>query len=582
MKKFVIKIVSLLCCLAMLAGMTAACDQPNSNETKPNTDATTPSGTAPECYFEALDQRASNDGRIIVSYDVTADVADDYDHIEVRVYHDDENNRLLCATNVDATKRTAYVDTSYGKLRMELVGVKADGSATVLANETAKVWADEYNFASLNGTFPVVYFTLELFSMNGDSRENFVNANANGKNIQFLANVPTFVSLERTAAYNWEKLPENVYTLPNTTYEHAVQGDFHGMNTKMAAYIKELNEINPESKFHFYCVDNYPELIVKFFTAQGVDDDHFDATMISDGTASVSAFMDLYKEDGSETTYEEMKKAWETIKDKAAKGEQDYLSNVLNGSTDGCSILWKYAITMVNEEDNIQWWCSRDNFTKNTESQYMKDVLANVKGTKLQYFGINDMLSNLSADDQSYLKELFHFDGEMFSAAEESGKKALVLIGTSTSDEVNIAEYVKLVKALYGEEYVIYYKGHPGYPTGLYAEKTELFEKYGVTDIDASIAAELILFYCPDIYLAGWPSTTYKSAHTDKLLALFDQTMESGLNFANTDGYGDTPDSCFSVVEVSGKKYVKIEYAADDAVKYFDTESLTFIDKLPA
>ena len=178
-------------------------------------------------------------------------------------------------------------------MHLELVALNEAGEEKLLAVGKTEVWADEYNFASLNGTFPVVYFTLELFSMSGESRDNFLEANEGGKNIQFMANVPTFVSLERTAAYNWDKLPENVYTLPNTTYEYAIQGDFHGMNTVMASYIKELSEINPDSKFHFYCVDNYPELIVKFFTAQGIDADHFDATMISDGTASVAAFTAL-------------------------------------------------------------------------------------------------------------------------------------------------------------------------------------------------------------------------------------------------------------------------------------------------
>ena len=578
MKRSLLKFVSLLCCFAMVTSILAACGQPNADN-----GSTHPSGPVDvECYFEALDQRATNDGKIIVSYDISDTVAKDFDHFEVRVFHDDTNNRLLCTTQIDVTKRTAYVSTSYGKLKLQLVGVKADGSEVVVGNENTAVWADEYNFASLNGTFPVVYFTLELFSMKGESRDSFMAANAAGKNIQFLKNVPTFVSLERTAAYDWQKLPENVYTLPNTTYEHAIQGDFHGTNNLMAAYIKELYEINSDSMFNFYCVDNYPELIVKFFTAQGIDDSHFNATMISDGTASVAAFKDLYEPADSETTYESMVQAWETIKDKAAKGEKDYLDNVLNGTADGFSVLWKYAITMANEEDNIQWWCSRDNFTKSTESQYMKDMLASLKGTKIQYFGINDMLSNLSAADQAHLKELFHFDGEMFSAANESGKKALVLIGTSTSDEANLENYIKLVNALYGDEYVIYYKGHPGYPTGLYAEKTEMFATHGVIDIDASIAAELILFYCPDIYLAGWPSTTYKSALPDKLLALFDQTKETGLGFATTDGYGDTPDTFYSIVEANGKQFVKIENAADDTVKYFDIEAATLIEALPA
>ncbi len=580
MKRHLLRIFSILCCLAMCAGVLASCadtpDEPPISDPIPEPDPIVGDITA-------LDQRASDEGQIIVTYDIPQEATDAYQSFEVRVYHNDTNNNLICSTVVDAAKKTAYVDTTYGKIRLELVGIK-DGTATVIGKTTASVWADEYNFASLNGTFPVVYFTLELFSMDGESRDNFKTANAGGKNIQFINNAPTFVSLERVAAYDWSKLPNNVYTLPNTTYEASVSGDFGAMNNVMAAYIKELHEVNPESKFHFYCVDNYPELIVKFFTAQGIEDELFDATMISDGTASVTAFMSLYENgETAEATYTQMKQAWADIKSNAAEGKTDYLENIPNsGGNILCGVLWRYAITMAFESDNIQWWCSRDNFTKNTPSQYMKDLLADNANKNVQYFGINDLLSNLSEEDQAALKELFHFDGEMFGASEEAGKKSLVIIGTSDSGETNLEAYMKLLQELYGDEYVIYYKGHPGYPTGLNSDKTDMFERNGIIDIDASIAAELILFYCPDIYLAGFPSSTYKAALEGKFLSMFDTDKATGIDTATRDGYGDMPDTFYTVVESGARKYVKIENYADTTVKYFDIEAGTILDNLPA
>ena len=566
MKSFLLKAVALLSCIALCASFLASCSKNDPTEL-----------SSPEqiCPISAVNQKATDDEKIIIAYDISEDVAAAYDRFEVRVFHDDSYNNLLATTAVDPAQKTTYIDASYGKIRMELVGVKAsDSSATVLGTGKTAVWADEYNFASLNATFPVVYFTLELFSMNGDSKANFEAANANGKNIQFLSDAPTFVSLERTAAYDWTKLPDKVHTLPNAPYADTIVGDFHSMNTKMEEYIKELYEVNPNSKFNFYCVDNAPSLIVRFFIAQGIE--NYSATMISDGTASVQAFRDLYEGADAEAVYNDTKIAWETIKAKAASGDPTYLENIPHEES---PFLWHYALTMANEEENVQWWCSRDNFTKVTESQYMKDLLATMKGTKIQYFGINDMLSNLSQNDQTHLKELFHFDGEMFAAAEQSGKQALMIIGTYP--EENLEGYLKLLQVEYGDEFVIYYKGHPAYPTQLDANKQQMFVDNGIIDIDATIAAELILFYCPDIYLTGYPSTTFKSALEGKFLAMFDQTKESGTQNAIENGYSDMPDAFYLTVEAAGKKFVQIESAANDTVRYFDIAEGVFVDTLP-
>lgn len=593
-KRLFLRTLSLLCCIALCTGVLISCaqdaqtnvtDEPNTNTMDSEVkDEEAEISLAGLCSISASNQKATDDAQIDVSYRIPDKAIAAFDRFEVRVYHDDAHNNLLCTTVIDPAQTTAYVDTSYGKLRLELVGVNTEKSSfAVLATAKTSVWADEYNFASLNATFPVVYFTLELFSMDGDSHDNFKAANDAGKNIQFIKNVPTFVSLERTAAYNWNKLPENVHPLPNTTYEQSIRGGFHVKNKIMESYIKELHEVNPDSKFNFYCVDNYPELILRFFTAQGIDEDHFTATMISDGTASVSAFKYLYENDNAEEIYNEVKGYWETIKAKAAAGDSSYLKDVPYAPNNtGYSVLWRYALTVANEEDNVQWWCSRDNFTANTSSEWMKNLLAEINNEKIQYFGINDMLQNLSQKDQIHLKNLFHFDGEMFKASEEAGKKSLVLLGTNWELESNIEGYIKLLQAEYGDEYVIYYKGHPRYPTGLNAEKLEIFERYGISDIDASIAAELILFYCPDIYLAGYPSTTYKSALEGKFIAMFDQTKEAGTQITVTDGYGDVPDHFYTTVEAGGQKFVQIENYADETVRYFNLTTGEFVDTLPS
>ena len=577
MKKQLLKIISLLCCIALCLSVFAACGK----KSDADDGSTGEPAVDPSASISVSDQEADENEQILISYDIPDAIAEEYDSFEVHVYHDDEHGNLLYANPVSPDTTAADIKTTYGHVRFELVGIE-DGETTLLAKDTAAVWADEYNFASLNATFPVVYFTLELFSMDGESKANFEAANEAGKNIQFIKNVPTFVSLERAAAYDWDNLPDKVHAMPNADYEDSVSGSFHKMNAAMAEYIKELNEINPDSKFNFYCVDNYPELILKLFTAQGIDDDHFTATMISDGTASVSAFKYLFADSATaENIYNETKTVWETAKAKAASGDSTYLDNIPYAPNDTYSILWRYALTIVNESDNVQWWCSRDNFTAATTSDFIKGILSEVNGKKIQYFGVNDLLSNLSEEDQANLKSLFHFDGEMFEAAEKAGKKALVIIGTNWELETNLEGYIKLLQAEYGDEYIVYYKGHPRYPTGLNAEKVTIFDNYGVIDIDATLAAELILFYCPEIYLAGFPSTTFKSASDGKFIAMFDKTKTEGLGIAQTDGYGDTPASFYTTVVVGDQSFVVIENSADDTVRYFNVTSGEFVNALP-
>lgn len=580
MKNHILKTVAIICCLALCAGILLSCKSKEAEENLYPSDN-------PEDYPATISipaQEADENGEISFSYSIPENVRTGYDKFAVKIYHDDRNNNLLATAEINGSGQNGTVAAAYGKIKLYIVGTKGDGQEEIIAVNKTTVWADEYNFASLNGTFPVVYFTLGLFSMDGESKANFEAANVEaGKNIQFIKNVPTFASLERVAAYNWNSLPKNVHTLPNVSYDYSISGDFHGTNNAMADYIAELYEINPESKFHFYCVDNYPELIAKFFYAQGIGDDSFDATFISDGTATVAAFKRIFSESDADEKYETLAAEWQAVKEKAAAGQQNYFEGLTHGYED-YSILMDYAFVMANEQSNIKWWISRDLFTANSGTQEIADKIALMKsndegGDKIEIFGINDMLSNLSAADQVNLKELFHFDGEMFSAAEENGKKILVIIGTSTAGEENIEQYLDLIKTLYGDEYQIYYKGHPGYLTGLNAQKLAMFEKYGITDIDGSIAAELILFYCPDVYLAGWSSTTYKSASTDRLLALFNETAETGLEKAQTDGYSDIPDSFYSFDAESG--YVKIEYANGSPAKYYNATTNTIVDQLP-
>ena len=584
-----LKVFLLSLCLLLVISVFVACedgsadngDQPEA--TTVGSENTPPAEIAETVKFSAVDQKADN-GKILVDFNIPAAVAAKYKSVEVEVYHGDY---IVAATTVNANHLSAIVNGTYGKLNLKLVGVAEDSAKTVLAEDAVNVWADEYNFAPLNATFPVTYFTLDLFSMGEDKLPGEFAASS--KNLPIMADAPTFVSLERAVAYSWDNLPENVFELPNVSPEMKnpqasnYQTLWHERNTAMARYIKELYEINPDSFFNMYCVDNFPDLILKLFYANGIPEKNFHATMISDGTGTAAIFSQTFGGENAEEVCQKMEEEWLRLKAAAIAGE-DYFAGGVYNQYHVHLVLAKYPMVIASLEDNVDWWCSRDLFAKDLYSgdEIEPTVYARITALKdegkLKFFGINDMLKILDEEQQAALKKLFHFDSDMFSAAEESKKEALVIIGTNMSYEA-LERYVKLTSKLYGDDYVIYYKGHPGYPVDTNEQIMQLFDTYGVINLDASIAAELILFYCPDIYLVGWTSTTFKSVQTDRFLAVFEKDEETYDREANAQGYGDDPDYYCTY---TGDGYIKIESDADNSVRYYDIANHTIVDTIPS
>lgn len=89
----------------------------------------------------------------------------------------------------------------------------------------------------------------------------------------------------------------------------------------------------------------------------------------------------------------------------------------------------------------------------------------------------------------------------------------------------------------YGDEYAYYYKGHPNTPTGLWPSKQEQLSSLGITDIDSSVAAELILFFNPEVALSGYGSSTYNSATGDAGCGVFNMTKAAALSSSSTVDY---------------------------------------------
>ncbi len=516
---------------------------------------------------------------LTVAYDFNGFGIDGYEEWTMNFSYRDQP---LASRRIGSLSSQITQSVCYGSVNVSLTAYDQKFGKVVLQQGTAALFADEYNFASLNATFPVTHFSLGLYSRRGEARDAYLAAG-----LPVMADAPTFVSLERAKAYDWDNLPENVSPLPAAPREEVVEGNFHAHNVLMAAYIKELYEINPASTFHFYCTDNYPELILQFFTCQGID--NFTATMISDGSGTIAYFNDMFGDENAKEQYDKMVTEWLRVKQAAAEGDEHFLENVYEGAPT-YSVLGNYAFVIASVEENVSWWCSRaDLFTNNTRSEFIKDL---VNGTNVSkdnpsykqinavYPGLAKMLASLTETDQNGFKRLYKFDEEIFNDAYENEQKVLLVIGTKTENLGDLENYVNLLKTYYGSEYRIYYKGHPGTPTELDPGKQSLLNELGVVDVNSSVAAELILFYCPDIYLVGYPSTTFQSAYPERILALFNITKEEWKEQESLRGYKAAV--YFSLLAgEDGKTRYKIQFDDKDEYAVYDPETdvITKYDK---
>lgn len=424
------------------------------------------------------------------------------------------------------------------------------------------VTADEYNFAPLNASYPVLVFSLKTHEIT-----------ENGK-------IPTFVYLERIAQYNWEKLPAGVQCVPYTTRHHATQvSDFHGLRAGMAQYIKELYELNNDSKFHLYLVDNYCELILQMLVANRIPEENWTATFLSDGSGTAGLLSSTFGVDNPNQKYAEMKENWEEIKE-FVYDSGNYNSQAISdrvkylGSGREYQILERYPYVITREQPNVSWIVNRLRATENLLSINEKDpAFVTELLNHVEQVYTNNLLSALTEEQAETFKQLYKFNSDMFDEAEKQGKEVIIILGTSWSGESgNLYENIKVLVELYGtEKYVYYYKGHPGYPTSQYIGRQEYFnalaeEGYDIHELDNAIAAEIILFFKPDIYMSGYATSTFDSVESqDKALLLFGSKED--FNNYTYSKYFDvfvssiTDNTAFGNIALeTGKQYYLIQY----------------------
>jgi len=447
---------------------------------------------------------------------------------------------------------------NFGKFKLSIDFYSQGRRVKTEEIDTVGVIADEYNLAALSATFPVLYFTSSIWEINyKDSKP-----------------IPTVVYLERSGAYNWNNLPENVYALPYALEEEIKSTlTYHTLRPKMAAYIADLYELDPSSKFNLYISDDYGEVGVQMLYANGIPEDQFTITLLSDGVGSYNLFNAAFNTADATAKYNEMVAAWEDLKTAATTVDSfsnDLFLNLPYRGGQEYSILKYYTYIMANEEENIEWWLPRVDGTLVSPDATFLDTVKASPSIKLK--NINTMLTGIiSNGHERDFKRLYSFNNEMFEEAESQNKDVMLILGTRTSSESYFDDYVAFVKSYYGDDYAYYYKGHPATPTGMDPDKLTRLEALDLIDVESSIPAELILFFYPDIHFSGYPSTTYQSAQdSEKAHVLFNTTKAGSASYS----YASLMDIYIS--HQSDGTYL-VEYSASSDTDVWDPATASFL-----
>ncbi len=453
------------------------------------------------------------------------------------------------------------VPARYGKNVVTTTSVAKNGATSTASSEVSVV-GDEFVIAPISGSMPQLYFTLNLKEI---TKEN---------------SIPAFVWLARPDSWNWDNLPENVFMMPNADKSEVLtHNNYDRMVEATDAYIKELFALNPDAKFHLYINDFNSYLYLKLMVANGIPEENYYVTLLSDGGASYTAFNTAFNSDeenfDADEKYAHMAGKLDSLYNQVAEAKDYYFEEENKFAVD-TDTFNQYAYVAAREKDNVEWWILRPRagVLCSPDEEFINRVLNDdkVEGI-IEERNFANPLKAMSDEEKVQLKSLYNFNGEMFEQAEKEGKKAMMILGSwaYAENEPNFEDYVNLVKEYYGDEFVYYYKGHPNTPTSNHPEKAAQLEKLGLIDVESSINAELILFFYPDIYMCGYNSSTFMSVEAPEMAcAIFNMTKAEAEANEGMAGYKDLIGIYISKGEQEGTYLMEFKDGTEKVYNLYD------------
>ncbi len=456
--------------------------------------------------FEVI--QVENKQQIEVTWSDTA-----YDFIDVTVKHGEQ---IVATQTVEASAMSVTLDAYYGKHQVVLEGKKGNDKVAEGRNDVA-VSTDEYIIAPISGSMPQLYFTLNMKEITNDYT------------------IPAFVWLARPDSWNWDNLPTNVYAMPNVDKAEVLKHDNYDlMVSSTDAYIEELYSINANAKFNLYINDFNSYLYLKLLAGNGIPEENYYVTLLSDGGASYKEFNNAFNSEDAnfdaDAKYADMATKLQTLYTEV-RNAKDY--NPGGSYTVDTTTFNQYAYVCAKEMSNVEWWIlrPREGVLCSPDADFINTVLTTdkVEGI-IEERNFANPLKEMTDDEKTALKALYNFNNEIFEAADTQGKKAMMILGSwaKPENEPDFEAYVRFTKLYYGDEFVYYYKGHPNTPTSNHPDKQKQLTDLDLIDVESSINAELILFFYPDIYMCGYNSSTFMSVEKPEMAcAMFNMKKEA-------------------------------------------------------
>lgn len=507
---------------------------------------------------------------------VKMDTKETLKQMEVTVKHGDVTVSQTLFEGEDVLDNTVDAKACYGNVTVLVKAVAENGKINESTN-TASLYADEYVLAPISGSMPQLYFTLNI------------------KEITNNGAIPTFVWLARPDSYNWDNLPENVFAMPTVEKsEILTHNNYDRMIEVTDKYIEELFALNPASKFNLYLNDFNNYVYMKLLAGNGIPEENYYVTLLSDGGASYKSFNDAFNSEDTafdaDAKYAEMKTSLETLYTQVRE-KGDYYYSETDFAVDTTTFR-QYSYVVAKEMTNVEWWILRPRagVLCSPDEDFINTVL-NTDKTEgiIEERNFANPLKAMTDEEKAQLKALYNFNNEMFELADTQGKKAMMILGSwaTAENEPDFEDYANLIKEYYGDEFVYYYKGHPNTPTSNYPEKQAQLEKLGLIDVESSINAELILFFYPDIYMCGYNSSTFMSVESEEMACcMFNMTIEDANKNEGMTEYKDligiyaskiTADGEYKdLIEDETHTYYLMQFNGEEKIGVYDATANTF------
>ncbi len=435
------------------------------------------------------------------SIKVLWDSEEDLDQVLITLKHGNEVVKTISYNTSGQTlneqlrgeiENSIVVEAFYGRFTVDVVAKKGDRTSQK-QTKNIDVYTDEYNIAPLIATVPVSVYTLGM--------KNYTN------NYE----IPTFFWLERSNAWDYTELPDNVYPIPTATMKEITTEYAVNRDQKTVAWIKELYEINNDSKFNLYCNDYWPTVWLDAVYENNIPVENFKITLLSDGTASYKMFNDVYNNENAETTYNTFSQLWENYKE----------GNVTDLTVEQCRAL---VYVWVQDADiDLTWVINRiDTIGQANETVKAKITeLYNNNTGRIRRYYLDQLWNALTDTEKAQIKKLYHI-GDAFAVAEQNNKTPMIILGTSPSTEgTDFKTYLTLTMNYYGDQYEYYYKGHPMYPTNADPAKQALLQELNIHELESSIPAEFFYYFYPEVDYSGYGSSTFTNVGNEPSHAVY-------------------------------------------------------------